>query len=160
MNNEEIFRQALQRQHDRAARMKMPDDMEQRVMERIHAHKRKRHWWHYAAVAASVAIVLTIASWPKDEAAISEQPMAVVKPPIEPKVEGVTKPQITTVMVSNHPSDKRMPQVCKKPATVILTTDKDDYPTPQPPQEDVCIDCELSVMEDEMLAMVNEFENM
>ncbi|MBR1498038.1 MAG: hypothetical protein IJ615_00155 [Bacteroidaceae bacterium] len=32
MNNDDLFRQALQRQNDRAAGMKMPDDMEQRVM--------------------------------------------------------------------------------------------------------------------------------
>ena len=32
MNNDNLFRQALQRQNDRAAGMKMPDDMEQRVM--------------------------------------------------------------------------------------------------------------------------------
>ncbi len=157
MNNEELFRQALQRQHDRAARMKMPDDMEQRVMERIHAHQKKRHWWHYAAVAASVAIALTIAFLPKEEVGISERPVAAVKPPIVPQVEVVTQPQAPTVRVANHPSDKRIPKVSKKPATVILTTEKENRPTPQ---EDVCIDCELRAMEDEMLAMVNEFENM
>ena len=32
MNNDNLFRQALQRQNERAAGMKMPDDMEQRVM--------------------------------------------------------------------------------------------------------------------------------
>ena len=32
MNDDNLFRQALQRQNDRAAGMKMPDDMEQRVM--------------------------------------------------------------------------------------------------------------------------------
>ncbi|MBQ6964422.1 MAG: hypothetical protein IJP82_01870 [Bacteroidaceae bacterium] len=156
MNNEELFRQALQRQHDRAARMKMPDDMEQRVMELIYAHKRK-HWWHYAAVAASVAMILAIAFWPKEEAEISEQPVVEVKPPVVPKVEVVIKPQKTTVRTTNHPPDKRIQTVHKKPATVILTTEKVNLPTPQ---EDVCIDCEFSAMEDEMLAMVNEFENM
>ena len=30
-----LFRQALQRQNDRAAGMKMPDDMEQRVMKSL-----------------------------------------------------------------------------------------------------------------------------
>ena len=35
MNNNDLFRQALQRQNDRAAGMKMPDDMEQRVMKSL-----------------------------------------------------------------------------------------------------------------------------
>ena len=35
MNNDDLFRQALQRQNDRAAGMKMPDDMEQRVMKSL-----------------------------------------------------------------------------------------------------------------------------
>ncbi len=35
MNNDKLFRQALQRQNDRAAGMKMPDDMEQRVMKSL-----------------------------------------------------------------------------------------------------------------------------
>ena len=35
MNDDKLFRQALQRQNDRAAGMKMPDDMEQRVMKSL-----------------------------------------------------------------------------------------------------------------------------
>ena len=40
-NDKELFRQALLRQNERAARMKMPDDMEQRVMQHLEAHKEK-----------------------------------------------------------------------------------------------------------------------
>ena len=43
MNNDELFRQALQRQNDRAARMKMPHDMEQRVKNRIKSENNARH---------------------------------------------------------------------------------------------------------------------
>ena len=35
MNDDKLFRQALQRQNDRAAGFKMPDDMEQRVMKSL-----------------------------------------------------------------------------------------------------------------------------
>ena len=41
----QLFRQALQRQNDRAAGMKMPDDMEQRVMNRINAQSSENHEW-------------------------------------------------------------------------------------------------------------------
>ena len=62
MNNDKtLFRQALQRQNERAARMKMPDDMEQRVMERIKP-KHHRVWLYPAitAVAASILLLLTL----------------------------------------------------------------------------------------------------
>ena len=62
MNNEELFRQALQRQNDRAKGMKMPDDMEQKVMRRIKT-KRATHRWLFplsiAAVAACLALLMT-----------------------------------------------------------------------------------------------------
>ena len=57
-NNRDLFHQALQRQNERAARMKMPDDMVQRVMERI-GHRR-RHAWLYPAIAASIVVALLI----------------------------------------------------------------------------------------------------
>ena len=61
MNNDKtLFRQALQRQNERAARMKMPDNMEQRVMKRI-GHRR-RYAWLYPAIAASIVIAWLIGS--------------------------------------------------------------------------------------------------
>ena len=63
MNNEQLFRQALQRQNDRAARLKMPDDMEQRVMRRVKPRKTIRRWLYpisVAAAAASVLLLLTL----------------------------------------------------------------------------------------------------
>ena len=63
MNNDELFRQALQRQNDRAAGMKMPDNMEQRVMNRIKPQAKSRRWLYGAAVvgvAASLLLLLTL----------------------------------------------------------------------------------------------------
>ena len=63
MNNEQLFRHALQRQNDRAARLKMPDDMEQRVMRRVKPRKTIRRWLYpisIAAAAASVLLLLTL----------------------------------------------------------------------------------------------------
>lgn len=63
MNNDKaLFRQALQRQNERSARMKMPNDMEQRVMERIETEekKSKRNILLFAlrAVASTAAVAL------------------------------------------------------------------------------------------------------
>jgi len=63
MTNDELFRQALQRQNDRAAEMKMPDDMEQRVMEHIRAKampRRRIFAIAISGVAASILILLTL----------------------------------------------------------------------------------------------------
>ena len=62
MNHDELFRQALQRQNDRAAGMKMPDDMKQRVMDRIKSKNTSYRWLYsfsIGAIAASVLLLLT-----------------------------------------------------------------------------------------------------
>lgn len=62
---------------------------------------------------------------------------------------------------SSHPNNKEWrkikadkPVVAKKPESKNIPTESIEL------QEDVCIDCALHMMEDKMLAMVNEFENM
>lgn len=63
MNNDKLFRQALQRQNDRAAGMKMPDDMEQRVMGSLKPKATKRRWLYplsTIAVAASVLLLILL----------------------------------------------------------------------------------------------------
>jgi len=63
MNNDKaLFRQALQRQNERAAKMKMPDDMEQRVKMciTVQQKERKRNVLLFAlrTVASTAAVVL------------------------------------------------------------------------------------------------------
>ena len=61
MNDDKLFRQALQRQNDRAAGFKMPDDMEQRVMKSIKPKATKRRWLYplsALAIAASVLLLI------------------------------------------------------------------------------------------------------
>lgn len=61
MNNDNLFRQALQRQNDRAAGMKMPDDMEQRVMKNIKPQATKRRWLYpLSAIAVAASVLLLI----------------------------------------------------------------------------------------------------
>lgn len=83
-----LFRQALQRQNDRAAGMKMPDDMEQRVMGSLKPQATKRRWLYplsTIAVAASVLLLILLN--------IGKQ-----KPDQQPPViaEVVTEPQDST----------------------------------------------------------------
>ena len=59
MNKDQLFRQALQRQNDRASEMKMPDDMEQRVMKRMKS-KSKTSGWLYAASISAIAAGLLL----------------------------------------------------------------------------------------------------
>lgn len=62
-NDTELLSQALKRQNERAARMKMPDDMEQRVMERINSPRAfapPRLYPAIAAIAASIVLLLTL----------------------------------------------------------------------------------------------------
>ena len=60
MNNEKLFRQALQRQNDRASEMKMPDDMEQRVMKRIKSKSKSSRWLYAASISAIAAGLLLL----------------------------------------------------------------------------------------------------
>ena len=60
MNNDQLFRQALQRQNDRASEMKMPDDMEQRVMKRIKSKSKSSRWLYAASISAIAAGLLLL----------------------------------------------------------------------------------------------------
>ena len=60
MNNEELFRQALQRQNDQAAKMKMPDDMEQRVVKRLKSKPKSSRWLYAASISAIAAGLLVL----------------------------------------------------------------------------------------------------
>ena len=98
-NDKDFFRQALQRQNERAAGMKMPDDMEQRVMHRIRS-KKANHRWLYPAIAAVAAsilllLVLRLSQEPVEEQSVVAEtieqntPQPVPQPIIEVKTDEV-----------------------------------------------------------------------
>ena len=69
MNNDKLFRQALQRQNDRASEMKMPEDMERRVMKRIKSKSKSSRWLYSAfisAIAAGILILIGFSLFMKD----------------------------------------------------------------------------------------------
>ena len=78
MNNDKLFRQALQRQNDRASEMRMPDDMEQRVMKRIKSKSKSSRWLYAAsisAIAAGLLLLIGFSLFMKDGKSEKEEPI-------------------------------------------------------------------------------------
>ena len=78
MNNEKLFRQALQRQNDRASEMKMPDDMELRVMKRIKSRSKSSRWLYAASIsviAAGLLLLIGFSLFMKDGKSKREEPV-------------------------------------------------------------------------------------
>ena len=74
----QLFRQALQRQNDRASEMKMPDDMEQRVMKRINSKSKSTRWLYtvsISAIAAGLLLLIGFSLFMKD--GVSEEQESV-----------------------------------------------------------------------------------
>lgn len=137
MNNDELFRQALQRQNDRAARMKMPHDMEQRVKNRIKSENNARHWLRPAAIvvaAASILLLLTLHFTNKDIEP-KEHPMTAQQTERQAnKTDIVKKPAIGQKPVAvqhiqvKHRADIKRPTIKTKPAPVASSADQlNDY---------------------------------
>ena len=78
MNNDKLFRQTLQRQNDRASEMRMPDDMEQRVMKRIKSKSKSSRWLYAAsisAIAAGLLLLIGFSLFMKDGKSEKEEPI-------------------------------------------------------------------------------------
>ena len=74
----QLFRQALQRQNERASKMKMPDDMEQRVMKRIQSKSKSSRWLYAAsisAIAASLLFLIGFSLFTKEGKTESQKPV-------------------------------------------------------------------------------------
>ena len=74
----QLFRQALQRQNDRASEMKMPDDMEQRVMKRIKSKSKSSRRLYSAsicAIPASLLLLIGFTLFMKDGKSEKEEPI-------------------------------------------------------------------------------------
>jgi hypothetical protein len=78
MNNDKLFRQALQRQNDRASEMKMPNDMEQRVVKRIKSKSETSRWLYtvsISAIAAGILILIGISLFMKPRESAKQEPI-------------------------------------------------------------------------------------
>ena len=112
----QLFRKALQRQNERTAGMKMPDNMEQRVMERIRPKKVIRRWLYpsIATIAASVLLLLVFrfSQWPVEEQPIVQQP--VVAETIE---QSTPQPTVSEPIVQEK-QEEALPEVQPTPQPV------------------------------------------
>ena len=93
MNNEDqLFREALQRQNDRAAeRLTLPDDFADRVAQRIGQRPKRRHTWLYAAIAAAASVAILLIEAPKPTPSAPE----VKAPPSAPEGATIAHPHLT-----------------------------------------------------------------
>ena len=100
-NDNHLFRQALQRQNDRAAGMTWADDMEERVMKCIGKQagqpKHKNHRWLYAtlgAIAAGIVLLLSLGHIYNSVEPTVQQPVIAMQ---EPTPESTTETAIVAV---------------------------------------------------------------
>lgn len=121
-----LFRQALQRQNDRAAGFKMPDNMEQRVMKSIKTQATKRRWLYplsTIAVAASVLllILLSIGKQKPDQqppvvAEVMTEPQPII--PDEPVEHANPTKPIIPVKVAKTAATKKQLAEAELPDTL------------------------------------------
>ena len=123
-NDKDLFRQALQRQNERAARLKMPDDMEQRVMQRIRSKKANRRWL-YSAIAAVAASILLILVFRFGQEPVEEQPVvaetieqSIPQPVPQPIVEEKKEKMMAEVTPTPQPVRKHREAVMKQSTPV------------------------------------------
>ena len=129
-NDKDLFRQALQRQNERAARMKMPDDLEQRIMERIGSQKTNRPWLYPAIVAVAASILLLLvfrfSQGPVEEKPIMQQPVlaktigpSTPQPAVsEPIIEEEKEEVLAVVQPTKQPVKKRRKAVRKQSTSI------------------------------------------
>ena len=117
MNNDKLFRQALQRQNDRAANMKMPDDMEQRVMRNLKPKAIKRRWLYPLSTIAVTASVLLLIMLNTGKHEPEQQTPVVAKEVTVPKDNMEETPQkIASTKATEQPvaAQTAKPQPAKK----------------------------------------------
>ena len=146
MNNDNnLFRQALQRQNERAADMKMPDDMEQQVMERIHAQSSEnqavtgkdevkpqialRRWLFPISIAAIAACFLLLVIFHFGKGTSEQTPLIAEKnaaptDSVQPKQEVIIPTEVTeeAVMAQATPVIHRT----HHPETILPVAPKED----------------------------------
>ena len=137
MNNDKLFRQALQRQNDRAAGMKMPDDMEQRVMKSLKPQATKRRWLYplsTIAVAASVLLLIMLNTGkqqPKQHPVITE----VVTEPQATAPTEVTGQKQPAMAHAEKPKPRRRQKPAVRKETTIETPAEEAVPVEMPAED-------------------------
>ena len=160
---DDAIRQVMHRRKERRPMIELPKEVEDRVMERISTIEKASaprgkvvQLWFLRAVSAAAAIacifflVETMIPEEKEEPSNVVAKVEVPKP-VEPEEKEL--PQIAEV--NPHPTQRKKPT--SKTKTNVIASVKDISLAKA--EADVCIDCEMAAMDDELTAMINEFEN-
>ena len=116
--NDELMKQALRRQQQRADELKMPDDMEQRVKRRLaRRSSSRRRWWLTAAAAVAAALVLTFWSGGHDEA--DPQRVAVAAPPVERPQQAAVPDTAGTMPRLAEKTERKVTAKRRRPAKAV-----------------------------------------
>ena len=119
MNNDKLFRQALQRQNDRASEMKMPNDMEQRVMKRIKSKSKSSRWLYsvsISAIAAGILILIGISLFMKPGESAKQEPIVAQQKEQRDSTEKVEVKEPMPMITQDIPvvaQNKDVPQTVK-----------------------------------------------
>lgn len=119
MNNDKLFRQALQRQNDRASEMKMPNDMEQRVMKRIKSKSKTSRWLYsvsISAIAAGILILIGISLFMKPGESAKQEPIVAQQKEQRDSTEKVEVKEPMPMITQDIPAvaqNKDVPQTVK-----------------------------------------------
>lgn len=160
---DDAIRQVMHRRKERRPMIELPKEVEDRVMERISTIEKASaprgkvvQLWFLRAVSAAAAIAciffLVETMIPEEKEEPSNVVAKVEVPqPVEPEEKEL--PQIAEV--NPHPTQRKKPM--SKTKTNVIASVKDVSLAKA--EADVCIDCEMAAMDDELTAMINEFEN-
>ena len=128
-------------------------------------HKNMMLRWSAAAAVVVMVMGTGMLFMNKEESSIEPtKPITVAVSPTpktittQPEPQAETCAQMAQVSHSNN-TEKRIRKI-NRPVVAKKTIEEQIPSETQELQKDICIDSELQTMEDEMMAMVNEFENM
>ena len=157
---DDALRQLMHRRKERRPMTELPKEIEDRVMERIAAIEKASvprakivQLWFLRAMSAAAAVAciffLVETMIPEEK---EESSNVVAKTEVPKRVEQEAEPEKE---VNPLPTQRKKPTP-KTKTNVIATLE--DNPLAKA-EADVCIDCEMDAMDDELTAMINEFEN-
>ena len=157
---DDALRQVMRRRKERRPSMELPKEVEDRVMERIHTPHRGAGGLSLSilrslSAAAAIAGFLVLAETMMPERQKEDIPAIVAKEENPQPVEPGTNTK------REHPQDTRIASQKKRgPSPKTEKADKIENVAHAPLEKtEVCINCELDAMADELTAMINEFEN-
>ncbi|MGM9707494.1 MAG: hypothetical protein ACI3YM_07790 [Prevotella sp.] len=163
---DDALRQVMRRRKERRPKMELPKEVEDRVMERICISSTKpdtpsaantkvvRLWiLRSLSAAAAIAGILVLAETMIPESHKDVEPALEAKIEVYRPQEHVAEHERPAVVAADEPAatHRKLHSPKVRKTTVRQLPDESDA--------EVCINCELDAMADELTAMINEFEN-